>query len=39
MDKYIFSGKDPLQEEVMSCLEARPSLLKAHDMGTELYRR
>ena len=39
MDKYIFSGKDPLQEEVMSCLEARPSLLKAHDIGSRIIQK
>ena len=39
MDRYIFSGKDPLQEEVMACMESRPSLLKVHDIGSRIIQK
>lgn len=39
MDKYIFSEKEPLNEEVLACMESRPSLLKAHEIGTRIIQK
>jgi type I restriction enzyme R subunit len=39
MDRYVFSDKEPLQEEVMACMESRPSLLKAHEIGSRIIQK
>ncbi len=39
IDKYIFSNKEPLQEEVIACMESRPSLLIAHETGSRIIQK
>lgn len=36
IDAYIFSGHDPLRDEVLSCLGNRPSILKAREIGERI---
>ncbi len=39
IDAYIFSGQDPIREEVFKCLGDRPSVLKARDIGERIIRK
>ena len=39
IDAYIFSGQDPLRDEVMKCLGERPSILKAKEIGDRIISR
>jgi len=36
IDAYIFSGQDPLREDVFKCLGDRPSILKAREIGERI---
>jgi type I restriction enzyme, R subunit len=37
IDAYVFSGQDPVREDVLKCLGNRPSiLLKARDIGERI---
>jgi type I restriction enzyme R subunit len=36
IEAYIFSGQDPLRDEVLKCLGDRPSILKAREIGDRI---
>ncbi|MDF2438989.1 MAG: deoxyribonuclease HsdR [Bacteroidota bacterium] len=36
IDAYIFSGQDPVRDEVLKCLGDRPSILKAREIGERI---
>jgi len=36
IEAYIFSGQDPLRDEVLRCLGDRPSILKAREIGDRI---
>ena len=36
IDTYIFSGQDPLRDEVLKCLGDRPSIMKAREIGERI---
>ena len=36
IDAYIFSGQDPLRDDVLKCLGDRPSILKAREIGDRI---
>lgn len=36
IDAYIFSGQDPVRDEVLKCLGNRPSILKAREIGERI---
>jgi len=39
IDAYIFSGQDPLRDEVFECLGNRPSILKAKEIGERIIHK
>jgi type I restriction enzyme, R subunit len=39
IDTYIFSGQDPLRDEVLNCLGNRPSILKAREIGERIIHK
>jgi len=39
IDAYIFSGQEPIREEVVKCLDARPSILKARSIGARILAK
>jgi type I restriction enzyme R subunit len=39
IESYIFSGQEPLKDDVFKCLEARPSVLKAREIGERIVER
>lgn len=39
IDAYIFTGQEPLKDDVFRCLEARPSVLKAREIGERIVAR
>jgi len=39
IETYIFTGQEPLKDEVIKCLEARPSVLKAMEVGERIVER
>ncbi|MEZ4756866.1 MAG: hypothetical protein R2817_08575, partial [Flavobacteriales bacterium] len=39
IDAYIFTGQEPLKDDVFKCLEARPSVLKAREIGERIVER
>jgi len=39
IESYIFSGQEPLKDDVFKCLEARPSVLKAREIGERIVSR
>ena len=36
IEAYIFSGQDPLRDEVLKCLGNRPSILQAREIGERI---
>jgi len=36
IDAYIYSGQEPIRDEVFKCLDNRPSILKARDIGERI---
>jgi type I restriction enzyme R subunit len=36
IDAYIYSGQDPIREDVLKCLGDRPSVLKAREIGERI---
>jgi len=36
IETYIFSGQDPLRDEVLKCLGGRPSILQAREIGERI---
>lgn len=39
IETYIFTGQEPLKDDVFKCLEARPSVLKAREVGERIVER
>jgi type I restriction enzyme R subunit len=39
IETYIFSGQEPLKEQVFACLEQRPSILQARYVGERIIER
>jgi type I restriction enzyme R subunit len=39
IDAYIFSGQDPLRDEVLKCLGDRPSILQAREIGERIIKK
>ncbi len=39
IDAYIFSGRDPLRDEVLNCLGERPSILIAREIGDRIIAK
>lgn len=39
IETYIFSGRDPLRDEVLKCLGDRPSILKAREIGDRIIAK
>lgn len=36
IDAYIFSGQDPVKDDILKCLGNRPSILKAREIGERI---
>jgi type I restriction enzyme R subunit len=36
IDAYIYSGQEPIRDAVFKCLDSRPSILKARDIGERI---
>ena len=39
IETYIFSGQDPLRDDVLKCLGNRPSILQAREIGDRIIRK
>ncbi|WP_202618235.1 type I restriction endonuclease subunit R, EcoR124 family [Arcticibacter tournemirensis] len=39
IEAYIFSGLDPLRDDVLRCLGNRPSILKAREIGERIIAK
>lgn len=39
MEAYIFSGQEPIRDEVLKCLDNRPSVLSAREIGNRIIQR
>ncbi|MCB9163137.1 MAG: type I restriction endonuclease subunit R [Flavobacteriales bacterium] len=39
IEAYVFTGQEPLKDDVFKCLEARPSVLKAREIGERIVVR
>jgi type I restriction enzyme R subunit len=39
IEAYIFSGREPLRDEVLRCLGDRPSILKAREIGDRIIAK
>ena len=39
IEAYIFSGREPIQEDVFECLDNRPSVLQARIIGTRILEK
>jgi type I restriction enzyme R subunit len=39
IEAYIFSGREPLRDEVLKCLGDRPSILKAREIGDRIIAK
>ena len=39
IDAYIFSGQDPLRDDVFKCLGNRPSILMAKEIGERIIHK
>lgn len=39
IDAYIYSEQEPLRDEVFDCLDSRPSILKAREIGDRIIAR
>jgi len=39
IEAYVFTGQEPLKDDVFKCLEARPSVLKAREIGERIVAR
>ena len=39
INTYVFTGKKPLKEDVIQCLENRPSVLQAHQIGERIINK
>jgi type I restriction enzyme R subunit len=39
IEAYIFSGQDPLRDDVFKCLGDRPSILQAREIGERIIQK
>ncbi|WP_020536133.1 type I restriction endonuclease subunit R [Lewinella cohaerens] len=39
IDAYIFSGQEPIRDDVFKCLDNRPSILKAREIGQRILEK
>ena len=39
IEAYIFSGQDPLRDEILKCLGNRPSILQAREIGERILSK
>ncbi|TSE05868.1 type I restriction endonuclease subunit R [Aquimarina algiphila] len=39
INAYVYSGKEPIREEVFKCLDNRPSVLKAREIGERIINK
>ena len=39
MDTYIYSDQEPIRDEVFKCLDSRPSVLKAREIGERIITK
>jgi type I restriction enzyme R subunit len=39
IDTYIFSGQEPLRDDVLKCLGNRPSILRAREVGERIINK
>lgn len=39
IDAYIFSGQEPIRDDVFKCLDNRPSILKARSIGQRILEK
>lgn len=39
IDSYVYSGQEPIRDEVFKCLDNRPSILKAREIGERIITR
>ncbi|MDG1730399.1 MAG: type I restriction endonuclease subunit R [Algibacter sp.] len=39
IDAYIYSGQEPIRDEVFKCLDNRPSILKAREIGERILNK
>ncbi|MBC30464.1 MAG: deoxyribonuclease HsdR [Muricauda sp.] len=39
MESYIYSGQEPIRDEVFRCLDNRPSILKAREIGERIIQK
>ena len=39
IESYIFSGQEPIKDEVLKCLDSRPSILAARDIGARIIAK
>ncbi|SNR50924.1 type I restriction enzyme, R subunit [Lutibacter agarilyticus] len=39
IDAYLYSGQEPIRNEVFNCLESRPSVLKARTIGERIISK
>jgi type I restriction enzyme R subunit len=39
VDTYIYSGQEPIRDDVFKCLDNRPSILKARDIGERILEK
>ena len=39
IDAYIFSGQDPVRDDVLKCLGDRPSILQAREVGERIIQK
>jgi type I restriction enzyme R subunit len=39
IEAYIYSGQDPIREDVLKCLGNRPSVLKAREIGERIVTK
>lgn len=39
VERYIYSGQEPIRDEVFKCLDNRPSILKAREIGERIIEK
>ena len=39
IDAYIYSGQEPIRNEVIDCLDNRPSVLQAQEIGERIITK
>jgi len=39
IDSYVYNGQEPIRQDVFKCLENRPSILKAREIGERIISK